>query len=174
MEKSSRAILKRQARGTLTGKSVHFLGKDEQGGTEECEAKVQDGTMSGMLIFTDPSDAAHSRHKPNHRHARSATPIRSTAAPPIYSDNFLPPIFRSEQISLDHSPGDSVETTTVDAGGTDEKRRDPRPPRQSRTDPSTSKTAAPGDTLVVHLTRLRLNRDWAVSDDAIVGRGFGH
>src|SRR5712672_2161017 len=45
--------------GTLTGKSVHFLGKDEQGGTEECEAKVQDGTMSGMLIFTDPSDAAH-------------------------------------------------------------------------------------------------------------------
>jgi amidase len=33
-------------------------------------------------------------------------------------------------------------------------------------------TAAPGDTLVVHLTRLKLNRDWAVSDDAVVGRGL--
>jgi len=30
----------------------------------------------------------------------------------------------------------------------------------------------PGDTLVVHLTRLRLNRDWAESDDAIVDRGL--
>jgi acetamidase/formamidase len=29
----------------------------------------------------------------------------------------------------------------------------------------------PGDTLVVHLVRLRLNRDWAISDDDIVPRG---
>jgi acetamidase/formamidase len=32
-------------------------------------------------------------------------------------------------------------------------------------------TAVPGDTLVVHITRLRLNRDWAMSDDYIVDRG---
>src|SRR5256884_5573072 len=30
----------------------------------------------------------------------------------------------------------------------------------------------PGDTLVVQLTRVRLNRDWAMSDDAIVPRGL--
>lgn len=34
-------------------------------------------------------------------------------------------------------------------------------------------SALPGDTLVVHLTRVRLNRDWAVSDDFIVERGLG-
>ncbi len=33
-----------------------------------------------------------------------------------------------------------------------------------------TETAAPGDTLVVHLTRVRLNRDWAESDDFLVGR----
>jgi acetamidase/formamidase len=32
--------------------------------------------------------------------------------------------------------------------------------------------AMPGDTLVVHLVRVRLNRDWAISDDGIVGRGL--
>jgi acetamidase/formamidase len=31
----------------------------------------------------------------------------------------------------------------------------------------------PGDTLVVHIVRLRLNRGWAVSDDAVVPRAFG-
>jgi Predicted acetamidase/formamidase len=30
----------------------------------------------------------------------------------------------------------------------------------------------PGDTLVVHLTRLRLNRDWAQSDDFIITRAL--
>jgi len=33
-------------------------------------------------------------------------------------------------------------------------------------------TASPGDTLVVHLSRLRLNRDWAESDDSVVGRAL--
>src|SRR5580704_16279180 len=33
-------------------------------------------------------------------------------------------------------------------------------------------TALPGDVLVVHLTRVRLNRDWAISDDGIVGRAL--
>jgi len=32
--------------------------------------------------------------------------------------------------------------------------------------------AAPGDTLVVHITRLKLNRDWAVSDDYLVDRAM--
>lgn len=31
-------------------------------------------------------------------------------------------------------------------------------------------TAVPGDTLVVHLNLVRLSRDWATSDDFMVGR----
>jgi len=40
------------------------------------------------------------------------------------------------------------------------------------TGPFYVETAAPGDTLVVRLTRLRLNRDWAESDDFVVGRAL--
>ena len=68
-------------------------------------------------------------------------------------------------------PGDSVHTTTVDAGGTDEN-------GVTRvlgggnpdTGPFYVETAMPGDVNVVRLNRLRLNRDWAISDDGIVGR----
>ena len=40
------------------------------------------------------------------------------------------------------------------------------------TGPFYIETAAPGDTLVVHLTRVHLNRDWAFSDDGIVDRAL--
>src|SRR5438045_4123839 len=66
-------------------------------------------------------------------------------------------------------PGD---TTTVDAGGTDEKGVTRVLGGNPETGPFYVETAAPGDTLVVHLTRVRLNRDWAISDDAIVDRGL--
>jgi amidase len=41
-----------------------------------------------------------------------------------------------------------------------------------QTGPFYVESAAPGDTLVVHLTRVRLNRDWAISDDGVVDRGL--
>ncbi len=70
------------------------------------------------------------------------------------------------------APGDTVHTTTVDAGGTDEK----GVPRVLGGNPETGpffvESAQPGDTLVIHLVRVRLNRDWAVSDDAVVDRGL--
>jgi len=40
------------------------------------------------------------------------------------------------------------------------------------TGPFYVETAAPGDVLVVHLNRLRLNRDFALSDDFMVGRAL--
>jgi acetamidase/formamidase len=40
------------------------------------------------------------------------------------------------------------------------------------TGPFYIETAWPGDTLVVHFNRIRLNRDYAISDDAIVGRAL--
>ena len=40
-----------------------------------------------------------------------------------------------------------------------------------QTGPFSVENAAPGDTLVVRIAKLRLNRDWAISDDALVARG---
>jgi amidase len=60
----------------------------------------------------------------------------------------------------------------VDAGGKDEKGMTRVLGGNPETGPFYIQTAMPGDTLVVHFTRVRLNRDWAVSDDAIVDRGL--
>jgi acetamidase/formamidase len=49
--------------------------------------------------------------------------------------------------------------TTVDAGGTDEKGMKRVLGWNPQTGPFFVETAGPGDTLVVHLTHLRLNRD---------------
>jgi hypothetical protein len=70
------------------------------------------------------------------------------------------------------STGDTIHTTTVDAGGTDEKGVIRVLGGNSETGPFYVETAAPGDVLVAHLTRLSLNRDWAISDDAVVPRGL--
>jgi acetamidase/formamidase len=58
----------------------------------------------------------------------------------------------------------------VDAGGTDEKGVTRVLGGNPETGPFYIETAMPGDTLVVRLTRLRLNRDWAISDDGLVDR----
>jgi amidase len=68
-------------------------------------------------------------------------------------------------------PGDSIHTTTVDAAGVDQSGNRRVLGGNPQTGPFYVQSAMPGDTLVVHLTRLRLNRDYAISDDAIVGRG---
>src|SRR2546425_6330575 len=69
-------------------------------------------------------------------------------------------------------PGDTVHTTTVDAGGTDEKGVTRVLGGNPETGPFYVETAMPGDVLVVRLSRVRLNRDWAISDDGIVGRAL--
>jgi acetamidase/formamidase len=70
------------------------------------------------------------------------------------------------------APGDTIHTTTVDAGGTDEQGRRRVLGGNPQTGPFYVESALPGDTLVVHLTRLRLNRDYAVSDDGLVPRAL--
>jgi amidase len=157
---------------TLTGNSIHFLAKDEQGGTEECQATVQDGVMSGTVVFTDAGDAAHPT---THQFTAKLVPQRRAGAPQRHE--FTPTTFyrqfsAANKPVLTISPGDTVHTTAVDAGGTDEKGVTRVLGGNPETGPFYIETAAPGDTLVVHLTRVRLNRDWAMSDDGVVNRGL--
>jgi amidase len=73
---------------------------------------------------------------------------------------------------LTAAPGDTIRATTVDAGGTDEKGVRRVLGGNPETGPFYIESAVPGDTLVVHIVRLKLNRDWAISDDGIVVRGM--
>jgi acetamidase/formamidase len=158
--------------GTATGNSIHFVAKDEQGGTEECTATVKDNTMSGTIVFTDAGDPAHPDTHPFTGtlapQRRAGTAQRHEFTPTAFYRQFS----AANKPALTVSPGDTVHTTTVDAGGTDEKGVTRVLGGNPETGPFYIETAMPGDTLVVHLTRLRLNRDWAISDDGIVPRGL--
>ena len=157
--------------GTLTGNALHFLAKDDHGGTEELTATLQSGILSGTIVFVDSDDK---EHPATHPLTARPVPQRSSGAPQRHE--FTPSTFyrqfsAANKPVLTVFPGDTIHTTTVDAGGTDEKGVTRVLGGNPETGPFYIETAAPGDILVVHLTRLRLNRDWAISDDGIVDRG---
>jgi amidase len=156
--------------GTIQGGSIHFLAKDEQNGTEECTAKLQGDTISGSLIFANGDDP-----EPPSTHQFMAKIVPARRAGPPQRHEFTPTVFyrqfsAANKPVLTVAPGDTIHTTTVDAGGKDEKGVTRVLGGNPETGPFYVETAAPGDTLVVHLTRLRLNRDFAESDDFLVGR----
>ncbi|HEY3937127.1 MAG TPA: acetamidase/formamidase family protein [Bryobacteraceae bacterium] len=66
------------------------------------------------------------------------------------------------------NPGDTVKTWSVDAGGTDPKGVRRTSGGNPLTGPFYIEGAIPGDTLVVHFNRIRLNRDTAISSPLIV------
>ena len=156
--------------GTIQGGSIHFLAKDDQNGTEECTAKVQGDTISGSMVFANGDDP-----EPPSTHPFTAKIVPQRKAGPPQRHEFTPTVFYRQFSAaykpvLTVSPGDTIHTTTVDAGGKDEKGVTRVVGGNPETGPFYVDTAAPGDTLVVHLTKLRLNRDFAESDDFLVGR----
>lgn len=157
--------------GTVVGGAVHFLAKDDQGGTEECTATVKDKVISGTMVFTDGGDPTHPS---THSFTATLPPVRRAGAPQRHE--FVPTKFYRQFSGLNEpvlriAPGDTVHTTTVDAGGTDEKGVTRVLGGNPETGPFFVEGAEPGDTLVVHLDKVRLNRDWAGSDDFVVPRG---
>jgi amidase len=158
--------------GSVTGNSVHFLAKDDQGGSEEGTATFQGGSMSGTVIYIDGSNPAHPVTVPfSGKLAQKrppGLPKTHEYSPTVFYRQFSP--FNKPVLTV--SPGDTIHTTTVDAGGTDEKGAPRVMGGNPETGPFYIESAHPGDTLAVHLVRLRLNRDWAMSDDLVVGRAL--
>ena len=77
-----------------------------------------------------------------------------------YASN-IPPVLRI-------SPGDSVKTETVDALGVDAKGSKRTAGGNPQTGPFYIEGAHPGDTLVIHMTRLQLNRDTATTTNTLI------
>ena len=158
--------------GNVSGGRVHFLAKDEHGGTEEGNATISGGNMTGSVIFADSSDPTHPE-----THSFTATRVAERREGAAKRHEFVPTTFyrrfsAENKPVLTIAPGDTIHTATVDAGGTDEKGVTRVLGGNPETGPFYIETASPGDTLAVHITRLRLNRDYAISDDGIVGRGL--
>ena len=155
--------------GTLKGNAVYFMAMDEEGGTDEGKGTLQGRTITGTVVFSHPNDPEH----PTHDFTAEFVPARR--AGPAQRHEFVPTTFyrqfsAANKPVLTIAPGDSVHTMTVDAAGKDENGVSRVLGGNPETGPFYVETAAPGDLLVVHLTRVRLNRDWAGSDDFLVGR----
>jgi amidase len=156
--------------GTVSGGTIRFVAKDEHGGSEQIKGTVEGAVIRGAATFVSGEDTAHPE-----THSFEATLVRPGKAGPPERHEFVPTVFHrrfspENKPVLSVRPGDTVHTTTVDAGGTDENGVTRVLGGNPETGPFYVESAAPGDTLVVRLMRLRLNRDWAVSDDGIVDR----
>lgn len=169
----------RQTGSTLAGDLGHQ--------TNNLSGSVQDGRI--QLHYQPPQGSERvytGTLKNGEILARSEPPADSHAAPdalrayrdhkslhPPASHTFVPKEFQrffasSTTPVLHISPGDTVSTWTVDAGGSDSHNVRLSAGGNPETGPFYIDGAVPGDTLVIHLLSLRLNRDTAISDNTIV------
>lgn len=156
--------------GRRQGTRLEFSTLDGDGARYVFRA-TQDGTaMRGSADFPDTNNA-----KARAQHAFTARLLPQRPPGPPRRIDFAPSDY-ANMFSADRTPvltiwpGDSVRTTTVDSGGVDAKGVTRALYGNPQTGPFFVAGAASGDTLVVHLKRLRLNRDYADSLDSIVGR----
>lgn len=158
--------------GTLNGNALHFVARDAQGNTAEVTGTFAGDIITGKVVEVDASNPAD---KAENAMTATRPPQRRTGPPQRHQ--FTPTVFHrqfsaSNKPVLQIAPGDTVHTTTVDAGGTDEHGIKRVLGGNPETGPFFVETAWPGDMLVVHFRKIRLNRDYAVSDDAVVGRAL--
>jgi acetamidase/formamidase len=158
--------------GTLLGTALHLTATDEQGNTDEITATLADGKMEGTDTETGFDDKAHPMTL---RFTAILAPALEHPQPKTHE--FTPTVFY-RQISafnkpvLTINPGDTIHSTTVDAGGTDMNGIKRSLGGNPQTGPFYITGAMPGDVLVVHIKKLTLNRDWAESDDGLDERAL--
>jgi amidase len=152
------------------GANLEFSTLDQRGARYLYRAKLDGTLMRGSADFPDTNDP-----KARAQHSFSARKLPQRPPGPPRRIEFVPSDY-ANMFSADRAPvltiwpGESVHTTTLDSGGVDEKGVTRALYGNPQTGPFFVAGAASGDTLVVHLRRLRLNRDYADSLDSIVGR----
>lgn len=159
--------------GTRNAKGIVFTVTDADKARYSYAGTVSKDAMQGTADFPDTNNPqARATHTFSARRMpdRPAGPARQYDFQPTdYSNEFSP--HRLPVLNI--WPGDTVKTKTIDSGGVDEHGVTKALYGNPQTGPFFISTAEPGDTLVVHLKRLRLNRDYADSLDSIVGRAMG-
>lgn len=158
--------------GTLTGGAVHFIAKpDSSGDTADYTGTLSGDAISGQAVLTDAGDGSVTKTTFTARRVPQrppGLPKRHEFTPTTYYRQFSASI----QPVLKVWPGDTIHTTTVDAGGSDAEGVQRVFGGNPQTGPFYVETALPGDVLAVHIDRLRLNRDYAISTDRIVPRAL--
>jgi acetamidase/formamidase len=157
--------------GTAEGNRVRLEWKDSFGTFNQLEGRLEKGELSGTASFSGDSPGLT---PPMPWRARRAA--RDKPAAPRTLD-FEPKEFHrvfSSTIEpvLRIWPGETVRTWTVDAGGVDAKGQTRSLGGNPQTGPFYVEGAMPGDLVVVHVKKLKLNRASAISDDGLVDRAI--
>ena len=152
--------------GAVNGSTVEFkCSYEEDKETKSCgsvSATVANGEMKGAGKLFD--DAAEFRAK--RLPVAAAAPRTHDFAATRYYRQFS----GSTEPVLTINPGDTVRTKCVDAGGVDDKGEHKSHGGNPLTGPFYVEGSVPGDTLVIKLNRVRLNRDSAGTySDTVVG-----
>jgi acetamidase/formamidase len=158
--------------GKRQGRSIEFNVVDANQARYAYRAEVDGAAMRGSADFPDTNNPAARA-----QHAFSARRLPERPAGPPRRYEFTPSDYANEFSAhrapvLTIWPGDTVHTKTIDSGGVDEQGVTRALYGNPQTGPFFIAGAEPGDTLVVRLRRLRLNRDYADSLDTIVGRAL--
>jgi amidase len=151
--------------GTLEKDGLH-LSCNEQGracGMMVLQTSGNQLSGKGELIASSPSITIPVTLEGKHPAARPPAPASHDYDPQQFT-NFYSPTLKPV---LRVFPGDTVKTRTLDSRGHDRDGR-PRAPRGNPLiGPFYVEGAMPGDTLVVHLNRVRTNRDSAYQTNLI-------
>jgi amidase len=157
--------------GSRHGDALDFTSHDKEGNSDTVHLVAKGNVLTGSDSHSDGS--GHVKQSP----ALTVIATRATSLPPSdgQTREFVPTEFHHAfsatiKPAMTIAPGDAVHTTTVDAGGTDSNGASRTFGGNPETGPFYVQGAMPGDTLAVHIVKLRLNRDWAVSDDYLDGR----
>jgi acetamidase/formamidase len=149
-------------RGSINGSAVELEWVRESGQVEvTMTGKYENGRLSGTarppdgLIYTWSAERESVRPAQPRTHEFSPTEFQR------YFSASLKPVLRI-------NAGDTVKTWSVDAGGADQQGQRRSLGGNPLTGPFYVEGALPGDTLVVRLNRVRINRDWAQSGTGIV------
>jgi len=159
--------------GQAKGPDVTFTSVDTAGNAVHFRGKMAAGRMTGEGDYPDTNNR---QARASHRFTAWRLPDRPTGPPRIH--DFVPTDY-SNSWNADRAPvltvwpGDSVRTRTIDSGGVDEKGVTRALFGNPQVGPFFVAGAEPGDTLVIHVRKLALNRDYADSLDMIVGRAVG-
>ncbi len=158
--------------GKAGGGRMTLTATDEKGHVSTYTLRLRGTELTGTADLPDTND-------PN---ARASHPVTGWRVPEHSSGprtvEFVPTDY-SNSWNADRRPvlvvwpGDTIHTTTIDSGGVDEHGKTRALFGNPQTGPFFVAGAQPGDTLAVHIRRLKLNRDWADSLDTVVGRALG-
>jgi Predicted acetamidase/formamidase len=157
--------------GHARGPTMEFTSTDGEGRVSRYALKRSGARLAGYADLPDTNDpAARAQHAVTAWRVPDRVGGARTFdyAPTDYSNTWN----ADRAPVLVVWPGDRIHTTTIDSGGVDEHGKTRALFGNPQTGPFFIAGAAPGDTLVIHIERLSLNRDYADSLDTIVGRAL--